>query len=113
MSTPEHHYALYALSFPSSSCLVFPPTFARSLFRTAGLTLHLLHRETARICTRNRIVALRVPLLATEAELLVLLLALASAGASFPAVRLGVVGLEANVEEVLFVGLGNVCTLAF
>jgi hypothetical protein len=54
-----------------------------------------------------------VSLLATEAELRILLLALAAAGSSFAAVRLRVVGLEANVEEVFLVGLCDVCALAF
>jgi hypothetical protein len=55
-----------------------------------------------------------VALLAAEAELLVLLVALVvAAGALLAAVGLGVVGLEADVEEVLLVRLGDVCALAF
>lgn len=53
-------------------------------------------------------------LLAAKAELLVLLVALVvAAGALLAAVGLGVVGLEADVEEILLVGLGDVCALAF
>jgi hypothetical protein len=54
-----------------------------------------------------------VSLLAAEAELCVLLLALASTCSCFAAIGLGVVGLEANVEEVFLVGLCDVCALAF
>jgi hypothetical protein len=53
-----------------------------------------------------------VSLLAAEAELLVLLLALV-ATSSVAAIGLGVVGLEADVEEILLIGLGDVCALAF
>lgn len=52
-------------------------------------------------------------LLAAEAELLVLLLALVVTRSSFAAVGLGVVSLEADVEEVFLVSLGDVCALTF
>lgn len=52
-------------------------------------------------------------LLAAKAELRILLLALAATRSSFAAVRLGVIGLEANVKEILLVSLCDVCTLAF
>jgi hypothetical protein len=56
-----------------------------------------------------------VSLLAAETKLIVLLLALSSRSSSFAFAAIGfrVVRLEANVEEVFLVGLGDVCALAF
>lgn len=91
--------------------LVRPPRLARP---SLGSALHLLRRVTPAIVGGLGRVALSVALLAAKAKLLVLLVALVvAAGALLAAVGLGVVGLEADVEEVLLVGLGDVCALAF
>jgi hypothetical protein len=91
--------------------LVHSPRLARPGLSSA---FHLLRRVAPAVVGGLGRVALGVALLAAEAELLVLLVALVvAAGALLAAVGLGVVGLEADVEEVLFVGLGDVCALAF
>ena len=97
-----------------SLVLVCPPRLARPrLRRTTSLALHLSRREATAIAGRLSCVALSMALLAAEAELCVLLLALAAARSSFAAVGLGVVGLEANVKEVLLISLCDVRALAF
>lgn len=94
--------------------LVCSPRLARPcLSGTTSLALHLFRGETAEVAGGLSCVALGVSFLAAKAELLVLLLALAYTGASFSAIGLGVVGLQANVEEVFLVGLGDICALAF
>jgi hypothetical protein len=81
------------------------------------MSLHLLHREAAAISAGLRVVALRVPLLAAETKLLVLLctlgitLAIAIASSVVPG-GLGVV-VEGDVEEVFFVRVTNLCALTF
>jgi hypothetical protein len=97
----------------SRSPLLHPDTLSWPL-RTS---LHLLDTIPTSIRTRLGIVTLRVPLLTSKAELLVLLgalvvwLAVASAAAALFAIGLGIV-VEGDVEEVFFVGVCDFGALA-
>lgn len=92
--------------------LVRSPRLTRPCL-SSGLALHLSRRETAGVVGGLSCIALGVALLAAETELVVLLLALVTTGFALAAVRLGVVSLEADIEEVLLIGLGDICALAF
>jgi hypothetical protein len=82
------------------------------------MSLHLLDRVSTAIRARLGIVALGMPLLAAEAELLVLLcalgvaLAIAFASSAVFGRGLGVV-VEGDVEEVFFVGVADFGALTF
>jgi hypothetical protein len=82
------------------------------------MSLHLLDRVSATISARFRVVGLGVPLLAAEAELLVLLcalgvaLAVALASSAIFGGRLGVL-VEGDVEEVFLVRVADFGALTF
>jgi hypothetical protein len=84
-----------------------PPILARPFRRAA---LHLLDRVALPVCTRYRIVALRVSLFAAEAVLFILLRTLgvglavaAVAATAFPAFFRLLCVVELDVEEVFFI----------
>jgi hypothetical protein len=82
------------------------------------MSLHFLDRVSTAISARFRVVGLGVPLLAAEAELLVLLcalgvaLAVALASSTVFGGGLGVL-VEGDVEEVFFVGVTDFGALTF
>jgi hypothetical protein len=82
------------------------------------MSFHLLDRVSATISARFRVVGLGVPLLAAEAELLVLLctlgvaFAVALASSAVFGGGLGVL-VEGDVEEVFFVGVADFGALTF
>jgi hypothetical protein len=101
-----------------TSALLHPDALARPLCATTNLALHLLRGEPAAVSTRLCVVALRVALLATEAELLVLLCAFVVRSSVFASLAAAVaaglcVSFESDVEEVFLVRVGDVGTSSF
>jgi hypothetical protein len=96
----------------STLLVIHPPRLARPLCRPA---LHLLMREALPVRARLRVVALPEPLLAAEAKLVVLLRALVVAAVTaIAAATVWFVGfVECDVEEVFFVGGGDIGAGAF
>ena len=106
LPTPSH--------FRNTSTLLHPDTLTRPLCAAAAsLALHLLHREASPIRRGLCVIALRVPLLAAETVLLVLLCALVGVAPTALAVcRCGLV-VEGDVEQIFFLGVADVCALSF
>jgi hypothetical protein len=125
LATPQRHYAIQCQPHPHphphpyqriALISLRTPSLPRSFTRrtTAGLPLHLLMGEAARIVGREGIVTLSVPLLAAEAKLGVLLLALVLrlVAAATTVGSLGR-GIQFDVEQIFLFGICQAATRSF
>jgi len=101
------------------SHFIFGQSTGLSLRSSPGLsgpwlrtTLHLFTRKAFQVTTRHRISTLLETFLASESELLVLLLAFVGALSIFSR-GFGSLVLEGHIEEICFVGRLSICTLTF